>query len=294
MLREVPVISWRTARTSCPAALLHYRRKIFNLANASDSLRNLQLPWNLQIQAVAQAASQLACDRWPVELGALPRTDSDRCHATSMPQRFRIPDYESASSLSGKRQFVYLRTVVLVSLTCWSLVSFARSGTPGVDGGLCPPSAVGVPRSLEHTKRPSLGKVSGIWVSKGYRLRLLIRVGGVCLALCVCMLLLDYFLVEAKNRRVAKVVTRQGGRMRSLPVWPLGAEYWISFPHPLGSQELDELMELNTLRGSVVVAFVDCNPTQNQIHEATLKLRNCRLRRVAGSEMSRLGTEKNK
>ncbi len=122
-------------------------------------------------------------------------------------------------------------------------------------------------------------------------MRLLIRVAGVCLALGVCALTLDYLVVEAKNRRVANAVTKHGGRMGSIPFWPLGAEYRVSFPHPLDAQQLDELLELNTLRGSVEVAFVDCNPTQIQIRDATLKLRRCRLWRVTRSMMSPLAAE---
>jgi hypothetical protein len=56
-----------------------------------------------------------------------------------------------------------------------------------------------------------------------------IRILGWMLLAGIVLLTVDYFRVEAKDRRVATAVSRLGGRMGSLPLWPLGTEYHGSY-----------------------------------------------------------------
>ena len=76
--------------------------------------------------------------------------------------------------------------------------------------------------------------------------------------------------------------------MGSIPFWPIGAEYRVSFPHPLSKEQLEQLRELNSLRGSVTVAFINCEMTEEQIDDAVETLKNCDLFRVVGNEITQL------
>ncbi len=69
-------------------------------------------------------------------------------------------------------------------------------------------------------------------------MHLAIRILGLILLASIVLLTFDYFRIEAKNRRVSNAVSRLGGRMGSLPLWPLGTEYYVSFPHALNGDEL--------------------------------------------------------
>ncbi len=83
------------------------------------------------------------------------------------------------------------------------------------------------------------------------------RVLGSIVLIIVVALAIDYVRVRAKDRRAFHAISQCGGRSGSIPTWPLGTEYRITFPRALTSDELDQLGELNSLRGSVDVAFVD-------------------------------------
>ncbi len=96
----------------------------------------------------------------------------------------------------------------------------------------------------------------------------------------------DYRRVDAKDRRVSVAVARCGGRMNSLPFWPLGTEYRISVTHPWSEEELESLSELNTLRGSVAVAFVDCELTQHELGIARKHLSKCHLFRISNGQLA--------
>ena len=91
----------------------------------------------------------------------------------------------------------------------------------------------------------------------------------------IVLLTVDYFRVQAKDRRVATAVSRLGGRMGSLPLWPLGTEYYISFSRALNDDELDSLAELNSLRGHVGVKFSDCGLSETQQEQIRRKLASC-------------------
>ncbi len=99
---------------------------------------------------------------------------------------------------------------------------------------------------------------------------------------------MDYVFVRFKDKRVAKAVSECGGRMRSIPIWPIGTEYRITFRSPLTPQQLDRLTELNSLCGTVAIAFVDCELSDAEASEAIDKLPKCLLIKVSGNKSSRL------
>lgn len=103
----------------------------------------------------------------------------------------------------------------------------------------------------------------------------------VAILLVVVLMIWDYWRVDARDRRVSAAVARCGGRMSSLPFWPLGAEYRISATRAWTEKELESLSELNTLRGKVMIAFVDCEMTQHELDIATKHLANCHLFRIS-------------
>ena len=114
------------------------------------------------------------------------------------------------------------------------------------------------------------------------------RILGLLVLIIVVALAIDYVRVRAKNRRAFHAISQCGGRMGSIPCWPFGTEYRITFSRALTSDELDQLGELNSLRGFVGVAFVDCELSTDQVREATARLHNCALYRVIDGEMSAL------
>lgn len=115
---------------------------------------------------------------------------------------------------------------------------------------------------------------------------------GIMVAIAVTFVGLptDYFLARNKNTRVAKAVSECGGGMGSIPIWPLGTEYRITFRSPLTTQQLDRLTELNSLRGTVRIAFVDCELSDDEVNEAVARLPNCLLIKVNDNNSTRLET----
>jgi hypothetical protein len=102
-----------------------------------------------------------------------------------------------------------------------------------------------------------------------------IRILGWIFVAGIVLLTVDYFRVEARDRRVAAAVARLGGRMGSLPLWPMGTEYHISFSHALTGDELGSLAELNSLRGHVGVKFSDCDLSEMQQEQIRRNLASC-------------------
>ena len=98
----------------------------------------------------------------------------------------------------------------------------------------------------------------------------------------------DYILVRNKDSRVGKAISECGGQFGSIPFWPLGSEYRVTFRGPLTSQQLSKLAELNSLRGSVGVAFVDCEFSEAEVNETFTKLAHCILFQVSGSNSTPL------
>lgn len=104
------------------------------------------------------------------------------------------------------------------------------------------------------------------------------------LIVSVLALIVDYARVQARDVRVGTSIKEFGGRMTSIPVWPLGAEYGISFPHPLSTEQIDQLKELNSLRGTVGIAFIECELSEKQKHELATKFPNCFVFQVFGND----------
>jgi len=115
--------------------------------------------------------------------------------------------------------------------------------------------------------------------------RRLTQVLGLIFVFMVVALAIDYARVRAKEDRVFHAIAQYGGRCGSIPFWPIGAEYRITFFRTLTSDELDRLDELNSVRGTVNVAFADCDLSPDQVREATARLDNCKLFRVIDGEM---------
>ena len=109
---------------------------------------------------------------------------------------------------------------------------------------------------------------------------------GVFIVMIVLALAADYARVRAKDGRVSHAISRCNGRMGSIPMWPLGTEYRVTFFHALRSEQLDQIAELNSLRGSVHVTFVDCQFSGHEARQTMLKLHRCRLYRLVDGEMS--------
>ena len=103
------------------------------------------------------------------------------------------------------------------------------------------------------------------------------------------LLAIDYMLVRAKEKHAAPTVSQANGRMGSLPGWPIGSEYRVTFDRPLAQRDLSQLTILNTLRGSVVVAFVDCQLTNEQIAEVVNALPHCLVVQVTDGQTRLLG-----
>ncbi len=105
----------------------------------------------------------------------------------------------------------------------------------------------------------------------------------------ILALIVDYTLVRGKVARVASIVTEFGGNCGSLDLWPIGSEYWVTFPRPLTSAELDQLAELNTLRGTVGVMF-HCELSDVEMADGAAKLPGCTLYHLLDGEMQRFAS----
>lgn len=113
------------------------------------------------------------------------------------------------------------------------------------------------------------------------------RVIGLLAALILAVLVVDYALVRSKERHLSSVVFDLGGRMGSLPFWPIGTEYVISFRRRLNQSELHRLQIANRMRGSVLIYFY-CELSNTEKTMARAALPACRLIVVQGSEIVRI------
>jgi hypothetical protein len=102
----------------------------------------------------------------------------------------------------------------------------------------------------------------------------------VLVAVVAILLTIDYVHVRSRVKRVAHSISQFGGRCGSIGFWPLGAEYRITLPRALTTAELDQLVELNSLRGAVYVGFIDCELSREQTLAIIDKLHKCKLFRV--------------
>ena len=96
---------------------------------------------------------------------------------------------------------------------------------------------------------------------------------GVVVLLCT-----DYAMVTSKERQLSSTVARLGGPLGSIPCWPIGTEYRISFDRTLQDDEIDALAkDANDMRGTVGIVFRDCAITDEQSRTMRAKLSGCRL-----------------
>jgi hypothetical protein len=91
---------------------------------------------------------------------------------------------------------------------------------------------------------------------------------------------------EIHIRRAFPVIRELGGRIGSIPFWPFGCEYRITFRDcRLSEDDLQRLVVLNDLTGrnSVGIAFVDTNLTEMDVKRLRTLLPHCGVvRRVNG------------
>ena len=98
---------------------------------------------------------------------------------------------------------------------------------------------------------------------------------GILAALVVVMLVVDYALVRSKEARLSSTVSELGGHMGSIPAWPLGTEYRITFERALDDNELERLKIANRMRGSVGIAFRNVELSHTEKASARLALPAC-------------------
>ena len=97
--------------------------------------------------------------------------------------------------------------------------------------------------------------------------------------------IVDFVRFVASERTAVRVVSECGGTVGSEGIgWLLKKDYRVTFHRALSSEELERLTGLNSLRGTVAVAFVDCEMSQGEMREALAKLPRCYLMKVTGSE----------
>lgn len=107
----------------------------------------------------------------------------------------------------------------------------------------------------------------------------------------IVALAVDYAVVRSKERRLWSEVSAFGGRMGSLPAWPLGAEYRITFYRPLNQKELDQLEIANRMRGWVGIAFHDCELSEAEVVSTRAALPACHVFVDRDDEMVPMGAE---
>ena len=100
-------------------------------------------------------------------------------------------------------------------------------------------------------------------------------VGGFASLAVVASLLVDYAVVRSKEQRLRAAVGQLGGRMYSIPLWPLGTEYRISFRRPLTASQLDRLSIANSMRGYVGILFHQCELTEAERIQTQRALSEC-------------------
>lgn len=93
----------------------------------------------------------------------------------------------------------------------------------------------------------------------------------------ILLLAADYVMVRAKDSRAGSVVHQLGGKMYSIPLWPLGTEYRVSFDSSPTVEQIQELRILNHLRDSVSVAFPECSYSKDQVNKIKETLSQCHL-----------------
>ena len=88
---------------------------------------------------------------------------------------------------------------------------------------------------------------------------------------------IDYLNVVRKERQLSTAVSNCGGRIGSIPVWPLGTEYRITLTKVPDDDELRQLGIANKMRGWVGIAFQECEINGKDQARLQSGLQNCHL-----------------
>lgn len=110
-----------------------------------------------------------------------------------------------------------------------------------------------------------------------------------CATLIAVGLTADHFNGTRKERQLSAAVSAIGGRIGSIPGWPLGTEYRISLTRVPTDEELKQLAVANTTRGWVGIAFQDCEISRQREDRLRASLHNCHLFVVQNGTTSPLG-----
>jgi hypothetical protein len=81
--------------------------------------------------------------------------------------------------------------------------------------------------------------------------------------------------VTRKERLLSNAVSKAGGRIDSIPMWPLGTEYRITLVSVPGESQLRALAIANQMRGWVGIAFKDCEINREDSERLLDALPNC-------------------
>ncbi|MBI1248645.1 hypothetical protein GC197_12495 [bacterium] len=87
----------------------------------------------------------------------------------------------------------------------------------------------------------------------------------------------DYYFVAQKEKRLSAAVSNIGGRVGSIPAWPLGTEYRITLTKAPTDEELAQLAVANTMRGWVGIVFQDCEISSRDRGRLNASLSSCHL-----------------
>ena len=102
-------------------------------------------------------------------------------------------------------------------------------------------------------------------------------------------LVIDYVNVGRKEKLLSRAVSQCGGRIGSIPVWPLGTEYRITLSSVPSNSQLHSLRIANHMRGWVGIAFNDCEISQEESKRLLVALPKCHLYIIKDGEMLPVG-----
>jgi hypothetical protein len=91
------------------------------------------------------------------------------------------------------------------------------------------------------------------------------------------VLAVDYVAVQSKERRLSAAVSACGGKIGSIPAWPIGTEYRITFNHVLDEKQLQQMEIANHMRGWVGIAFRDVELSNEERTKTSAVLNKCHL-----------------
>jgi hypothetical protein len=98
-------------------------------------------------------------------------------------------------------------------------------------------------------------------------------------------LAIDYVMVQRKEAQLTSAVSDCGGRIGSIPFWPIGTEYRNTMIRLPDENCLNRLHIANLVRGWVGIAFPDSQFSLADRAMLLEKLRNCQLYMVRNGTM---------